>query len=176
MRHFFMRQNLNFLLVSSVLFVACSDNPKTTTSSNKKTQADTTVAKQQTDSAKSQVTSSNNDTLIVDKQAAVFIQPDSLKVERRKKEVGEENFFAGADDYISFMSTAAKFLYSVKLSTLDARDQNVIKFVYSDKSQKIMRLDTLSELWNIYFFDPTKKPMKVDMTIIKKEYKRYFKH
>jgi hypothetical protein len=38
-----------------------------------------------------------------------------------------------------------------------------------------VKLDTLSELWGMYFFDPTKKPYYADITEIEEDYKSYFK-
>ena len=38
--------------------------------------------------------STSQDTLVIDRPAAVFVEPDSLGIEKRKKEVDEENFYA----------------------------------------------------------------------------------
>ena len=120
-------------------------------------------------------TFSNNDTLIVDKNAAIFYSPDSTQIAKRKKEIGEEDFYIGADDYLNYMHTSHDFLESSKLTILDAKDKKYLKFVKNDKTQTIIKLDTLSELWGIYFFDPNKKEKLVDMTIIDEEHRNYFK-
>jgi hypothetical protein len=115
------------------------------------------------------------DTLVVDKRAAVFYSPDSIQIAKRKKEIGEENFYIGADDYLNFLHTANDFLDSIKLTILNAKDKKYLKFIRSDKSKQIVKLDTLSELWGIYLFDPNKQERLVDMTMIDQEYTSYFK-
>lgn len=115
------------------------------------------------------------DTLAVDKKAAVFYWPDTTQIAKRKKEIGEENFYVGADDYLYYMHTSHDFLDSIKLTILDAKDKKYLKFIRSDKSQTVIKLDTLPELWGIYFFDPNKGQKLVNMTMIDEEYKVYFK-
>lgn len=116
-----------------------------------------------------------NDTLIVDKWAAVFVEPDSLRIEKRKKEIGEEDFYIVADDYLFYMYKSHKFLDSVKLPIITTNGEKYIKFVYHDKQQQIIQLDTIPELWNIYLFEPKSKAKKIDMTTIEEEYKNYLK-
>ena len=172
--HHFMGHTLKLILLSLTI-ASCADSSHQDTTSIKSSQGDKTL---QADTIKklSSTTSSslNTDTLIVDRQAAVFIEPDSLQIEKRKKQVGEENFYVGADDYLFYMNTAQKFVDSVKLTTLSAKDKKFIKFIGSDKTQQIITLDKMPELWNVYFFKPTKKAKQVDMTIIDEEYKSYF--
>lgn len=175
--HHFMGHTLKLIVLLSLTLASCADGSHQDTTSIKSSQGDTTF---QTDTANRTLTASatnslNDDTLIVDRQAAVFIEPDRLQIEKRKKQVGEEDFYVGADDYLFYMNTAHEFLDSVKLTTLSAKDKKFIKFVHSDKTQKVIRLDKLDELWSIYFFDPTKKAKQVDMTIIDEEYKSYFR-
>ena len=117
----------------------------------------------------------NFDTLTLDKKAAVFYSPDKTQIAKRKKEIGEENFYVSADDYLYSMYTSHEFLDSIKLTILDAKDKKYLKFIFSDKSQTTIKLDTLAELWGVYFFDPNKRQKQVDMTIIDEEYKSYFK-
>lgn len=117
----------------------------------------------------------SSDTLIVDKQAAVFIEPDSLRIEERKREIGEENFYTETDDYLYYTNRAREFLDSVKLTVLNAKGKKFIKFVRSDKTQQIINIKKLPDLWSIYFFDPKEKAKQVDITSIDEEYKIYFK-
>jgi hypothetical protein len=175
--HHFMGHTLKLIVLLSLTLASCSDSSHQDTTSIRSTQGDTTF---QTDTTHkiltaSVATTANNDTLIVDKQAAVFIEPDSLRIEKRKKQIGEEDFYMGADDYLFYMNTAHEFLDSIKLTTLNAKEKKFIKFIRSDKTQQVIKLDKLPELWSIYFFDPTKKAKQVDMTLIDEEYKRYFK-
>lgn len=117
----------------------------------------------------------STDTLVIDKRAAVFYGPDSLRMEKRMKEVGEENFRVGADDYLFYMHLSYDFLDSLKLPVLETKEKKLLKFMTNDGKLHLIKLDTLPELWGIYFFDPAKQPKTVDMTNIEDEYQRYFK-
>jgi len=117
----------------------------------------------------------HSDTLIIDRQAAVFYQPDSLQIEKRMKEVGEADFRAGADDYIYYVNTSVEYLEKRGLPVLDAKNKKYLKFVLTDKQHQVIKLDTLEELWGIYLFAPKKSVYAADMTIIEDEYKSYYK-
>jgi hypothetical protein len=117
---------------------------------------------------------SNNDTLIVDKTCAVIVTADSLQIEKRKKELGE-NFYIGSDDYLFYLNEMQLFLDSVKLKTIDCNGKKFLKFLYADNRQELINLTNLDELWKVYLFDPKRKSKSVDMTIIDQEYKNYFK-
>ena len=115
----------------------------------------------------------NNDTLIIDKTCAVIVIADSLQIEKRKKELGQD-FYIGADDYAFYLNETQKFLDSVKLKTIDCNGIKYLKFV-SDKRLELINLTNLDELWKVYFFSPNKKSVSIDMTMIDEEYKKYFK-
>ncbi|WP_276501518.1 hypothetical protein [Terrimonas pollutisoli] len=115
-----------------------------------------------------------SDTLTINKKAAVFYQPDSTQIEKRKKEIGEENFMIGADDYLFSLHTAHEFVDSIRLPVLEANNKRFLKFIRYDKSQTLIKLDTVSDLWGVYFFDTSKKPKLIDGTRIEEEYKSYF--
>lgn len=119
--------------------------------------------------------SDNGDTLIVYRKAAVFYGPDSLQIAKRRQAIGEDDFNAGIEDYAYNLNAVHDFLYSVKLPMLDAEKRKFITFVGINKSKQTILIDTLSELWGVYFFDPEKKARQVDMTVIEEEYKNYFK-
>lgn len=116
-----------------------------------------------------------SDTLTIDEKSAVFFQPDSLQIERRKKKAGETDFYAGADDYIFYMNSALQFLDSVKLKTVEARDKKYLRFVGRDASQQLIRIDTLSELWGMYFFEPSKTARLANVLDIDESYSSYYK-
>lgn len=116
----------------------------------------------------------DSDTLVIDRRAAVFYQPDSLQMKKRMKQVGEADFRAGADDYLYSVNTSAEYLEKQGLPVLDAKNKKYLKFVSAGKLVQLIQLDTLKELWGIYLFDPKKKPYAADMTIIEDEYKSYY--
>lgn len=115
------------------------------------------------------------DTLTVDAKAAVFYQPDSLQIEARMKEVGEEDFRAGMDDYLYYLNQSWQYLEGQGLMLLDAKGKKFIKFVTTHNSIQLVRLDTVPELWGVYLFDPAKGSYHADMTTMEEEYKNYYK-
>lgn len=160
-------------LVVGLVFTACANNSHQEKANNDYP-ADTASKTNATQSATPTTISLNNDTLVVDRQAAVFIEPDSIRIEKQKKQVAEEVFYTGADDYVFYMSIAHAFLDSVKLTTLNTKDKKFVKFVRADKAEQLIDIDKLPELWSIYFFDPAKKAKQINMTMIDDEYKNYF--
>jgi hypothetical protein len=172
-----MGHTLKLIVLLNLTLAYCADKSQQDKTSIKTSQGDTTF---QNDTTRRTLTASatnsfNTDTLIVDRQAAVFIEPDSLQIEKQKKQVGEEEFYTGADDYLFSMNTAHEFIDSVKLTTFSAKDKRFIKFINSDMTHQVIRLDKLDELWSVYFFDPTKRAKQVDMTIIDEEFRSYFR-
>jgi len=115
------------------------------------------------------------DTLIIDSKAAVFYQPDSLQMAKRMKEVGEENFRAGKDDYLYSMNTSAEYLERQGVPIVDAKGRKFLKFMMVHKKSQLIKLDTLKELWGLYLFTPQKKPYSADLNAIEDDYKRYFR-
>jgi hypothetical protein len=91
------------------------------------------------------------------------------------KEVGEENFRAGTDDYIYYVNTSAEYLEKKGLQVIDAKNKKFLKFIMADKNVQLIKLNTLEELWGMYLFDPKKKQHYADMTVIEEDYKNYFK-
>jgi hypothetical protein len=126
------------------------------------------------DSQISQAITMNLDTLTITKRSSVFYSPDSIQISKRKKEIGEETFYAGADDYLYYMHTSYDFLDSIKLPIFESKEKKYLKFVGNDKIEYIIKLDTLPELWGVYLFDPRKRPKIADMTNISDEVKNYF--
>lgn len=117
----------------------------------------------------------HQDTLIINTKAAVFISPDTIQIEKRKREVGEEDFMTGADDFLFYMNKSHEFLEKQKLKLLDIKDRKFVKFIKEDKSSISIKVDTLPALWNVYLFDPSKAPINIDMTMIEEQYKNYYK-
>jgi hypothetical protein len=116
----------------------------------------------------------NSDTLIVTTKTAVFYFPNKGQLVRMKKAVGEENFHIGQDDYLSALHTAYDFLDSNKIPIVEAKDKKYVKFIRSDFTFTIIKLETLAELWGIYFFDPSKKEKLIDINMPEEEYLNYF--
>ncbi len=117
---------------------------------------------------------SNNDTLTVDITCAVIVFADSLQIEKRKKELGQD-FYVGADDYAFYLNETQEYFDNIKLKTIHCDGKKFLKFVYADNRQELIDLTNLDELWKVYLFDPRRKSKSVDMVMIDEEYKNYFK-
>lgn len=118
---------------------------------------------------------SEADTLIIDRRSAVFYQATDAQIAKRKREIGEDTFYIGADDYLFSMHESYDFLETKKLPLIDAGDKRYVKFICSDKSVTMVFLDTLPDLWGFYLFDPRKKPLFADIAMMEEEYAKYYK-
>src|SRR3954447_23628200 len=168
MRHF-LRDSLKLIVLFSLTIIACTNNQGAHSGSDSLNNG--IILKY----LPPNTTSFNGDTLLVYRKAAVFYEPDSSQIAKRRQAIGEDDFNAGVEDYAHNLNAAHDFLYSKKLSQLDAKGRRFIKFISINKSEQTIRIDTSSELWGVYFFDPRRKAKQVDMTIIEEEYKSYFK-
>ena len=115
------------------------------------------------------------DTISVKSQIAIIIEPTEKQIERRKKEVGEEDFYIGADDYMFYINESTKTFNKNKLKVLNIKNDKIINFELENGNNAILELNDEGELWQIYLFDPKLKPKKIDMTDSENEYKNYFK-
>lgn len=118
---------------------------------------------------------SNNDTLVIENRSAVIYEPTDIRINKLKKEGGEEDFYTAADDYLFYLNQSNKYLESKKIKIVMTKSNKVLKFISIDKSVTIIKLDLESEIWGIYLFDPKQKPKKIDMMDITEEYKEYTK-
>ena len=115
------------------------------------------------------------DTVVIKNQTAIIIEPTDKQIEKRKKEVGEEDFYIGADDYMWYLNESTKTFRKNKLNVLSIKNGKIIKFEMENGNNAILELNGKDELWQIYLFDPKLKPKKIDMTDSENEYKTYFK-
>ncbi len=118
----------------------------------------------------------NGDTLIVNGEAAVFYEQDSLKLEAEKQK-NEADFTAGIEAYHMYLDSTQRFLDSVKSKTptLNAKGNKFIKFVKSDNTATVIKIDSLQTYWGLYLFTPSKSPEEADMTDIRTSYTKYYK-
>ena len=139
--------------------------------SNKKEPPVTDTTKQSTSTAVINTT----DTMVIDKNAAVYYIPDSMQMAKWKKEAGEKDFETVADDWSFYMNSSSEYLKTTKLPVEDASGKKVLKFVKADMSVTLVRLDTLSNFWGYYLFSTTKEPQFADIIMMEESYKKYFK-
>jgi hypothetical protein len=156
-----------FLVLLTTLFFSCNNS---TTDKAKDTKPDTASGSAVTDPVQD-----NPDTLVVDKNTAVYYWPDAAGVAKWEKKLGKEAFQTGADDMIEYRNSTGRFLDSMKLSLVKTEDHKFVKFIKADQSSTLIKLDTISNLWGIYLFAPGKEPKFADFTMIEEEYRAYFK-
>ncbi|NTS41852.1 hypothetical protein HRG84_13125 [Flavisolibacter sp. BT320] len=150
------------LFVFTFCFAACGHPASNKTAATDTLQPPSAIAK------------ANTDTLVIRTTAAVFTEPDSIQLATRKQAVGEETFYAGADDYIFYLNEVHTFLDSTNLKRIVAKNKKYLLFIGNNNTKQLIRLDSLPELWNVYFFHPEKDAKQVDITSIAEEYKNYF--
>src|SRR5438309_10708257 len=165
----FLRESLRLIVLIGFTVIACTNNQETHSGSDSLNNEITLKY------LPPNTTSFNGDTLLVYRKAAVFYEPDSSQIAKRRQAVGEDDFNAGVEEYAYNLNAAHDFLYSTKLPQLDAHGRKFIKFISINRSAQTIRIDTSAELWGVYFFDPRQKAKQIDMTMIEEEYKSYFK-
>jgi hypothetical protein len=115
------------------------------------------------------------DTMMIDKRSAVFYTPDSLQMERRIQQIGEDTFRMGMGDYLQIMNEAATYLESAKLPLVFANEKRLLIFKNEKGLVQMINTDTLPDMWGIYLFDPSRQSKFIDIGEAEKEYKAYFK-
>ncbi len=156
------KMKLNTLLILIVIFfIAC--NKKEKKSIKNRTSENIEISKKITD------------TLRITNKCAVIFEPTANSIDKQKKEVGEEDFYISADDYLFYLNESNKFLEKQKIKIAHTKNDKILKFVSNDKSETIIKLNSEKETWGIYLFDPKRKPKKIDMTTTEEEFKKYIK-
>jgi hypothetical protein len=159
-----MRSPYIFLLCC-ICFISC------------KSDRDTTTKRQ--DSSRTQIPEpqkkNSSDTLIISSKTAVVYEPDTIRIQQAKASGGEENFYIGADDYAFYINESANYLMGKGVTVINSKEKKFLKFISSTEPAELIKLDTLSELWGIYLFDPHKKPRLIDITSIEEEYRNYYR-
>jgi hypothetical protein len=115
------------------------------------------------------------DTLVINYQSAVIFGPDSFKINKQIKAVGEEYYRIGFDDEAGLFHEADQFFQSVKLPSVFADSCNYLKFVQQNGNITIIKTDSLKDLYGLFLFDPKKPPKLADVTMAEEEYAEYFK-
>jgi hypothetical protein len=138
----------------------------------------TTISEKKVENKKNdnaEISKNRIDTILVKNQTAIIIEPTDKQIEKRKKEVGEEDFYIGADDYMWYLNQSTETFRINKLNVLKIKNGKTIKFEMENGNNAILELNGEDELWQIYLFDPKLKPKKIDITDSENEYKNYFK-
>ena len=167
----------NYISVFLTLFTLISCN-QTVNQKEENLNSITTISEKKVSKKKINNTKSNKngiDTVVIKNQTAIIIEPTDKQIEKRKREIGEEDFYIGADDYMWYLNESTETFRKNKLNVLNIKNGKIIKFEMENGNNAILELNGKDELWQIYLFDPKLKPKKIDMTDSENEYKTYFK-
>ncbi len=116
-----------------------------------------------------------SDTLIIEKPAAVFISPNSSRIEKMKEEYGEEDFYTAADDNLYYQSEAESFLREKEIVVIYSTARYLKFMTANGKPQFVATAHPDSSAWTIYLFHPRKAPKSISSIDIEAEYESYFK-
>ena len=170
-----MMKNYKLVFLAIFTLISCNQivNHKEGNLNSVTTISEKKVANKKTDNA--EISKNRIDTIVIKNQTAIIIEPTDKQIEKRKKEVGEEDFYIGADDYMWYLNESTETFRKNKLNVLNIKNGKIIKFEMENGNNAILELSGEEELWQIYLFDPKLKPKKIDMTDSENEYKTYFK-
>jgi len=115
------------------------------------------------------------DTLIIDHRTAVSVLLDSLGLEKNKKKYSDTAIEAYTEDGAYYDYLADSVMKQKKLPVIQAIHYKYLKFIQKNGATTVIRVDTLSQISTLYFFDPIKPPHLVDVTDIENEYKNFFR-
>jgi hypothetical protein len=116
----------------------------------------------------------NKDTLIVTAKCAVRINLDTGQLDKLRKKYGDEAFYTGADDGVYYSSIADSLIHAKHLPLIANKQQKYLKFVQDNGAITMVKIDTLPQASNYYFFEPAKTPYEPDLLDIEEEYQKYY--
>ena len=117
----------------------------------------------------------NDDTLTINSKCAVIYSPTEKSIEKSKKDVDEENFYVGADDFLFYISKSSEYLESKNIKIVTTENDKILKFISENKITTLINLDLEKELFVVYLFDPKQHPKKINITAISDEFESYMK-
>ncbi|WP_089900359.1 hypothetical protein [Chitinophaga arvensicola] len=109
----------------------------------------------------------------ITRPCAVFHYPDSMQLEKLKKDNGEEAFYTINEDYQSYMTDAHAFLEQKGLKIIEPAGGKII-FHSAKGSVSTLNLSDVKYNWEMWLFDGDTLH-KVDVMDIENEYKKYMK-
>ena len=109
--------------------------------------------------------SSFDDTIIVDRESAVFYNPDSLQMDRIKSVNDPRVYATITHDCYYQMQNARNVIrqYWPRISIVEVVKARYVLFIKLDKSRKCIDLDVKNDICGLFLFDPKKDPELVDM-------------
>lgn len=115
----------------------------------------------------------DTDFLTVNENAVIFVYPDSMQIEIMKKEVGDTNFYIGADDANFYFSESYDFLKTKPIKVIVAHNR-YIKFETSSKHIFFDTKAKISRGWLVILFRKDALPKMAWASGLEIEYNKYF--
>ena len=120
--------------------------------------------------------SSFNDTVIIDRESAVFYNPDSLQLEKIKS-VNEKRVYGTiTHDCFYMMQNARNVIrqHWPRIRIVEVIKARYLLFVKKDKSKICIDLNAKNNICGLFLFDPKKNPELADMPNIDTSLGFYF--
>jgi len=121
--------------------------------------------------------SSFRDTLMVNEEAAVFYNPDSLQLQKIKQE-NRPDYFESMQHESFFQQRNARIVlhqHWPAIRIIETSKARWIGFLKKDGSRVYVDLDTKNDMAGIFLFGTQKDPLLIDMMNVDTELSNYFK-
>lgn len=118
--------------------------------------------------------STNKDTLFIYNRAAVRATHDSAALIKNKQKYSDTAVEAYTEDGVYYDYIADSVLQKKKLPVIEAINYKFLKFIQKNGESTIIKVDTLSQISTLFFFDPIKRPRVADVVDIETDYGSYF--
>jgi hypothetical protein len=141
-----------------LLTYSCSQSPEKNNKQEKKDQAPKPVFVKKPPS-------SFEDTVIIDRESAVFYNPDSLQLEKIKSVNEKRVYETITHDCFYMMQNARNVLrqHWPRIRIIEVMKARWLLFVKKDKSKICIDLNARNDICGMFLFDPKKDPEPVDM-------------
>ena len=109
--------------------------------------------------------SSFEDTVIIDRESAVFFNPDTLQLEKVRL-VNEKNVYGTITHDCYYMMQNARNVIKQhwpRIRIVEVMKARWLLFVKKDKSKMYIDLNARNNICGLFLFDPNKDPEPVDM-------------
>ncbi len=88
--------------------------------------------------------------ITIDRKTVIEIAPDSTAIEKMKKEMGEDNFYTAAGDWMYYQAELAGLLDSLNIGFVHT-DKRFVEIITPGSLR--FRSDTASSPWNYFYYD-----------------------
>jgi len=89
--------------------------------------------------------------ITIDRKTVIEIAPDSTAIEKMKKEMGEDNFYTAAGDWMYYQAELAGILDSLNIGFVHT-DKRFVEIITPGRRLRF-RSDTASSPWNYFYYD-----------------------